>query len=290
MTAADRLGLISLDFDDPLDCVAACRRRGLRYMELFVLSAADDPVVHQALDLHRRGEVQVHSVSTLAKLAQAEDGELDRHLAWVHRALDLAERYGVPHVGFMYGGCDTLSPVDARDRFLERMAPIAERARAAGIGLLVENVFSRQPPGDLEDVASTLELFDAVDRDVVGLSFDPGNYAIAGEEAWPFAYEQLRPVIRNVHLKDVTRHRPQVHGPDPECRPLVEHRRGRHVTVPLGEGMLNATRLVEALVADGGDHPLLLEPFRSGVSRERWLDASLAWLAPIVGGGPHGHG
>ncbi len=284
MSLARRIGLISLDFADPGECLTETLRRGLHQLEVFVLRGRDDPVTLAVLERHRRGEVTVHSCSSLAKLAQAE-ADLPQDVGLIEDCLELAERYGIPNVGFMYGGCATLSRADARQRFLERLAPLADRARGAGIGLLIENVFSREPPGDLDTVTAILDLFADLDPALTRLTFDTGNFAIGGEEAFPYAFHELRQLIGSVHLKDVTRHRPAVHGADDECRPLVDHVRGRHITVPVGDGMLNGLRLAETLLAEPPQFPILLEPFRYGVSRDAWLDTTIARLEGLQEGG-----
>jgi sugar phosphate isomerase/epimerase len=267
-----RLGLISLDYASAAECVAAAEARRLGHVELY-LTGTDLGVTPRA---GRIGSVRVHAVSALVKLAQAES-DVDEQTALLRRCVALAAEGGVPHVGLMFGGCAVLDRSAARRRFRDRLAPVLAEARAAGVVLLVENVFSRSPAGDLDSVDAILALFEGLDPGV-RLNFDAGNLTIGGEEAYPYGWRRLRPYVGGVHLKDVTRYRPDEHGPDEECRPLLEHRTGRHVTVPLGEGALNALGFAREVLADPTAPPVLLEPFRTGPSREKWLNVSVARL------------
>ncbi|WP_166790369.1 sugar phosphate isomerase/epimerase family protein [Cryobacterium tagatosivorans] len=272
-----RLGLISLDFASPQECLEATRSRGFGWMEAYIDGVANDDV-HSLVRWSIKRGVTVSTLSTLSKLGSSED-DADRHIAAVERSILLAAETGVARAGFMYGGSSTLGEVAARRRFAERIEPLLGMAESLGVRLVIENVFSRGTGVDLESVAAIEELFAVLPPRAIGLTFDPANLAIAGEEAYPYALARLREHCAVIHLKDVTRHVPETHGTEADCRPLVESRRGRFITVPLGEGSLNMLALAGELLASDDDTPLLLEPFRSGASREAWIDRSLANLS-----------
>jgi sugar phosphate isomerase/epimerase len=275
----DRLGLISLDYGSAAECVAAAEARRLGHVELYLTGPELGVTPRRGMV----GPVRVHALSCLVKLAQAES-DLPEQADLLRRCIDLAADTGVTHVGFMYGGSALLDRSDARHRFLERLEPLAARARDAGVTLLVENVFSRSPAGDLDSVDAILAVFERLDPATARLTFDAGNLTIGGEEAYPYGWRRLRAYAGGVHLKDVTRYRPADHGPDEECRPLLEHRTGRYVTVAVGDGALNALGFAREVLADPAAPPLLLEPFRDGPSREKWLDVSIARLEALTAG------
>ncbi|MDR5700854.1 sugar phosphate isomerase/epimerase family protein [Agromyces aerolatus] len=277
MSLRRRLGLITLDYPTPQECLEAVRDRGLGCMELYI-DRSDDAEVRSLARWAARRDVEITALSTLSKLGSAEV-DLADHVAAVSRSIRLAGELGIRRAGFMFGGSSDLGGRAARRRFAERVLALAEQAARCEVQLVVENVFTRSAGVDLESVEDIEDLMGALPPHTVALTFDPANLAIAGEDAYPYAYTRLRPHISAVHLKDVTRHVQQVHGADPECRPLIEARRGRSITVPLGEGSLNMRGLVQALRTEMPEVPLLLEPFRSGRSRERWLDRSLAFLS-----------
>jgi sugar phosphate isomerase/epimerase len=214
----------------------------------------------------------------MAKLSQAGDDDVAEHAALVHRSIDLAAAIGAPHATFMYGSNATLDRAAARERFLRRVAPLVEHAESVGVTLLVENVFSRGAPGDLDSIEATAALFDALDSRRVGLNFDPANFAIAGEDASARAYRQLRHLIRYMHLKDV-RPPAEADGPLAERKVLEDHVRGPFVVVPLGEGIVDVAGLVREVADDGRGFVVALEPTAKGAANAAWLDASTVFLA-----------
>jgi sugar phosphate isomerase/epimerase len=272
-----RLGLISLDFPSWQECVDEAADRELESVEIYVGPGFDS---NEAEVLKRRCEkrgVTPAVISCLAKLSQAED-DLGEHVTLITTAMRVAESIGVHNVGFMYGGCARLGRHAARERFLARVAPLVEAARRSGLQLLVENVFSRNPSGDLDSVDHVLELFSRLDPSSVSLNFDPGNFAISGEEAYPYAFEVLRTYIGGIHLKDVARYQYGRHRDAIDFRPLQDYARGLFVTEPLGEGSLNCSALVRALLRWEDCPPVMLEPFCGGEQRRIWLDRSLSFV------------
>lgn len=273
------LGLIGLDYDSWTACIDAAAERGLPLVELYLDAATTDANVRAAAEQCRQTGVAVNAVGSLAKLAQAEDDEVAEHRRLIERSIEVAGALGASKVAFMYGGSAVLNRRDARVRFIERVAPLVDRGRSAGVQLLIENVFSRNPAGDLDTVENVLALFDVVDTGVLRLNFDVGNVAVAGDEAYPYAWEAVRPVIGSVHLKDVARFWAGRHRTAEGCRPLLDHRRGLFVTEPLGRGSVNIGALVDDLLDLPQPPPLMLESFSSGVRRERWVDESLRFIA-----------
>jgi sugar phosphate isomerase/epimerase len=273
------LGLIGLDYaDGPLESAfASAQQRRIRWLELYYAVNFGLLELDSVRRLSKRYQIAVSSVSSLAKL-NCDEADLPHHLALVRDSIRCAADLGAQFVTFMFGGSQEVNEDLALARFVRRVAPLAKEAREAGITLLIENVFSRGLPGDLDSAERTARLFAQLDGEPIGLNFDPGNYAIAGEEAFPYAYHVVRPFIQYIHLKDVTRYMPEVHGPMGLRRPLQDHRRGLHVSVPLGRGCLNTDGLLARLRADGYQGVVALEPFAYGADRESWLDHSLAFL------------
>ena len=276
-----RLGLISLDFPSWQECVDEAADRELDAAEIYVwpgFGLEDAEALKRRCD--QRG-VTPAVISCLAKLSQAED-DVDDQVALITSAMRAAESIDVRNVGFMYGGCARLGRHAARERFLARVAPLVEAARRSGLRLLIENVFSRSPSGDLDNVDHVLELFSRLDPRYVALNFDPGNFAVSGEEAYPYAFEVLRPYIGGIHLKDVARYRYERHQDAEDSRPLQDYARGLFLAEPLGEGSLNCGGLVRALLAWDDCPPVMLEPFCGGERRRAWLDRSLSFVREVA--------
>lgn len=275
------LGLISLDFPTWNDCIEAAISFELGHVELYLTrgDVREEYLERVSGKCHEAG-ITIHSLSCLSQLSQAEE-DLPNQVAAIERCIDLAAKFGVKNVGFMYGGNDHLDRIQARKRFLGRVEPLIFRAESAGIFLLVENVFNRFPAGDLDTVEHTLLVYEELPMSV-RLNFDFGNFAIAGEEAYPYAFECLKDRIGGIHLKDVTRFRDDSHYEYGRSRPLNECSRGLYVTVPVGAGSLNSAAILETLASWPGSPPVMLEPFRDAVSREQWLHESLEFIRRVV--------
>ena len=275
-TSAVRLGLISLDYGPWRDVVEAAARWGLSLVELYVdISVVEDDLPNVAMTTQSSG-VGVSSVSSLARLAQVEDpGELDVQLDLIRRSIDMAEELEAPFATLMHGGCGTLDRDAALERFVQRVDPLVERARVAGVTLLIENVFSRAVPGDFDEFEATAEAFEMLGPRGIGLNLDLGNFAVAGATVEPDAWECLLPHVRSTHLKNVERYDPAVHGDIGERRPLDGRVHGRHISVPIDRGKVDYGPLLDRLARGDLDVPVLLEPFAGGKIRDEWIDMSL---------------
>jgi len=111
------------------------------------------------------------------------------------RTCELARRLGVPRIisfGFMR---ETGVPEsEARDRLREA----GEVVREHGLELVVEN-----EPGSFCDTGvNTARLVGDLQMDHVGINWDPANAVISGEAAYPVGYCAVRPLLRNMHVKD----------------------------------------------------------------------------------------
>jgi len=271
------MGLISLDFDDLVTIFDTAVERDLGWVEIYLDVSAVESDADRIRSARAERGIGVVSVASMAKLSQASEDEVSDHAALIERSIRMAAAVGAPFATFMYGSQPTLGVRDARERFLRRVAPLAELAAASGVTLLVENVFSRGTPGDLDSVEVTLDLFERFDAAQVGLNFDPANFAIAGEDAYPRAYRELRHLIRYMHLKDV---RPVTEDDEPlgNRRVLEDHKRGKFLVVPFGEGILDVRGLIREVADDDRGVVVALEPTAKGSERTAWLDASIAFL------------
>ena len=68
---------------------------------------------------------------------------------------------------------------------------------------MVENHFSPEQNEATADAKTCLEFLESINSNNFKLNFDPANFYVAGEEAYPYAYEKLKEHIRTIHLKDV---------------------------------------------------------------------------------------
>jgi len=114
--------------------------------------------------------------------------------ATAERVADVAGALGVAtvslHAGFIPHDPSSAGFAMVRDRVAELADAFAQR----GLGLLLET--GQETAGDL------LTFLDAVDRDHVGVNFDPANMLLYGMGDPIEAMRALMPRVRQVHVKD----------------------------------------------------------------------------------------
>jgi sugar phosphate isomerase/epimerase len=116
-------------------------------------------------------------------------------------SLDYAAELGIGVIVCFSFDRTGLPPGPAPDVVLEALARAAERARAMGIQLAVEN-----EEGFWGDTgARTADLVRAIGNPALGVNWDPGNAYCAGDEPFPDGYQAVRDLVRHVHFKDARR-------------------------------------------------------------------------------------
>jgi sugar phosphate isomerase/epimerase len=230
---------ISSELDEQ---VATLAEESIRYMELRsvwnrnVLDLTDGEVEKVEAAMSERG-IGVSSIgSPIGKVPIAED--FDGHLERFRRALQVAKVLEAPYVRvfsfFMPEGED---PADYRDEVLERMGVLAREAEAARVVLVHEN--EKDIYGDIP--SRCLDILTQVDSPALRAVWDAANFVQVGVDH-PYAegYEQLRPYVEYVHVKDALA--------------------GSGTVVPAGEGNGEIPETISALHASGFDGFFSLEP------------------------------
>lgn len=139
--------------------------------------------------------------------------------------------------------------------------PAAEYAWAKGIVITLENE-AHDESGLPDNVAAAVA---RVGSTGVGTEYDPCNYYHAGIEAFPYAYQTIRPYIRYVHLKGGC----EYHQGQPGLRkgyPMRDTNRDFISYVPLPDAAFNVEAMVRALHRDGYDGWVTLEPHVTGAA------------------------
>ncbi len=260
---------------------AFLQSRGIDLFELQYEMGNGQPLADAAPILADYG-VAINCIYTGSRWALAHTEQADQALAALDACIELAGQVGAPFVQFYPGVIK--GPDSYGDTMLlaERLARPLERARAAGVTLIFENLFDikdNDPHG--QDIArgadSTRILLDLIDSPQLKLNYDPCNFYIAGVEPWPYAYQLLKEHIVYVHLKDVARYCEWLHGPRAQHRVYREHGR-EFIIVPLGAGTLNYDGIIAGLRRDGYAGPLVLEALTVPERQAESFDQSLAFL------------
>lgn len=171
----------------------------------------------------------------------AAKAEMADHLdGLLPQSLELAAELGAPLIvafSFQRGGDRSDAAPGA---VVEALARAAEAAEQAGIALAVET-----EEGHWANTgARTAALVAATGAANLGVNWDPANALIDGDVPWPDGYGAVRGLVRNVHFKDVAVE------PDGRWR-IVE------------DGGVDWPGQIAALLADGYDGPIALEPHLS---------------------------
>ncbi len=246
-----RLAIISDEIsDDPERALDLAQEWGLTLVELRTLGGrhvvdltpAEVAPVRRALA--RRGLAVECIAAPLYKTDLPAPGslgaaeEIDRQLAMLAAALRVAGELGARLVRAFSFWRRPFTPRE-RAQVAAHLRRAAELAAAHGCLLALENEHSCVAATGAEAAA----LLAAVGSPYLKAIWDPGNAHVAGETAYPHGYASLRGHIVNVHVKDAVRA-----AADGEPWRL------------LGEGEVDWRGHLAALVADGYDGPLTLEP------------------------------
>lgn len=122
----------------------------------------------------------------------------------------------------------------------EVLAQAAERAREAGIDFLIET-----EEGHWADTgARSATLLQQIGTDTAGINWDPANSLIDGDLPFPDGYAAVRPYVRNIHFKDARRF-------------------ADGSWTLLADGDVDWQGQIRALIADGYDGPIAIEPHLS---------------------------
>jgi L-ribulose-5-phosphate 3-epimerase len=193
-----------------------------------------------------------------------EDYPFAEQDAVLGRALERAPLLGTRFVRvFSFWRPRTSGEVTAQ--IVAHLGRAAERARAAGCVLLLENVNG----ANAETGAEAARLLAALPTPALGLAWDPNNAYCGDEIPFPDGYARLdRKRLHHVHLRDA--------GHDPQS--------GKCIWLPVGKGKVDNLGLLRALKKDGFAGTLTLETHYQRPDRNKELATreSLAGLLAVL--------
>lgn len=155
----------------------------------------------------------------------------------IGRVASLATDLGVKNLVVHIGAIPTDQSNPQHDALLERVRNVADAVTASGVRLLIE---TGSEPADI--LAAFL---DRLERDNIGVNFDPGNFLLYGTGDPVQAVRTLKGRIVQMHAKDALA----------SSSPGIEWGMQR----PLGAGDANMPRVISKLRAIGYGGPVLIE-------------------------------
>jgi L-ribulose-5-phosphate 3-epimerase len=198
------------------------------------------------------------------KLARStrDDYPYDQQDALLGRALERAEILGTRFIR-IFAFWRTEDVEAAWPRMVDHLGRSAERARAAGSVLLVENVNG----GLVETSAECGRLLATVSSPALGLAWDPNNAFCAPEVPFPDGYALLdKKRVHHIHLRD------------------ARHNAGKCEWMPTGKGEIDNVGLLRALIREDYKGTLTLETHYQRPDRNKELATreSLEGLLKVI--------
>lgn len=229
---------ISPDLAQQLDTLES---EGMKYLEFRavweknVLKLSDAEVDQVAQSLAARG-VKVSSIGSPIGKIKIDD-DFNEHLVQFERAIWCAKRLDAPYIRIFSFFVPEGEADQHRGAVMERLRRLADRAGEAGLILLHEN--EKHIYGDIPE--RCLDIVETVNSPSLKLAWDAANFVQCGvERPHDVGYDQLRPYIEYVHIKDALN--------------------GSGKNVPAGEGDGQIPKTVAALRDSGFDGFFSIEP------------------------------
>jgi sugar phosphate isomerase/epimerase len=238
---------ISADLNEQ---IAVLRSENIHFIDLRGIWGTNvlDLTDQQVTEIKRRLDAQDIRVSAIASPIGKTpiNAPFEEHLQRFQRAIELAQFFHTPFirifsfyspiaVGEANGGKGNVDPATWRKEVLRRLHKLTRLARNADLILLHEN--EKDIYGDT--IARCIDLLQNINDPHFQAIFDPANFIQCKQTPYPDAYQELRPWLRYMHVKDA----------------LADG-----TVVAAGEGVAQWLDILQQLHLDGYDGFFSLEP------------------------------
>ena len=245
---------------DISDFIRMCARLGVDGVEI---TQNDEGCVHERTT-HALEETGLTVSSYNLNLPLLSLDEAERTEAWsaFHRGLKRAKALRARSVMVFPGLLEYTDPDEERKRWVEACKDCAAYAEAEGILLTMENVGFPKGIPVRGRVAYMKEIVEGVGSAFFRLTFDTGNFLMAGDDPAD-DLRQLAPFVAHVHLKDVV------------TEEVARDR--RYTEVAIGTGIMDFQSIFEELKTRGYTGFLSLECAGPGdrATKERMVETSI---------------
>lgn len=254
-----RLSIGMFDYDLTLgEAIVRMERLGATRVEIAApknVTVAEVDSVKRQLD---EAGISVTAVATLSKPNMVDEpAQVKAHLDLLTDSVRIAAALGAERAITYFGGHPTRGHDEAIERYVGLVGPTLVVADDLGVDVLIENHFSHAPGEVTNTAKGCLELVEAVDDPRFAINFDACNFAVGGQDLVE-AYDVLRHLIRNVHMKDTLPLDPVAHAGYPG-RVVTDLHRGDFIFVAMGQGITDNDAIFERLAADGYSGPVSVE-------------------------------
>ena len=256
-----KLGLIadeaSQDIEEAAELAGRYGATGLEIRTVFgkALTELTDEDIQRVQDGLKKHNMVCCGISS--PFFKCKPEEADAHLASLDTYIRIAKALGTNCIrGFAFWRSEELPLEAALPIIKEKLTLAAEKLRAAGMTLLLEN----EPATYDTDAAAIAKILTEINLPEIQALWDPGNdtYTYTREIPYPDGYTVLRPWIRHIHIKDSMR-----------------NENDRPISVRFGDGVVDYVGQFKALSEEGYTGWLVLEPHyrvKAALSEEQLLN------------------
>jgi len=195
--------------------------------------------------------------------AQLANAHLEQRLS---QSIELAHELGTDKlIVFGFVRPKHVTATEYPQQIIDFLGAAAQKAAGEGVVLALEN----EPICWADTGKTTAQILGAVGAENLGINWDPCNAMWSGETLpYPKGYEQVRPYMNHLHIKDARR----------DSAGKWEH------TI-IGEGNIDWTGQIDALLQDGFKGPLTIEThFGPGVKTSKACAQALKRILSDLGG------
>jgi len=253
-------------------------RHGFRTLEVGVGRTKNGDELERVAELLHTQEIGVAAAHDWYPFFAPNDAEgiaeMERRFV---RNIERAARLGADRLIWYTGENERYAGDEAVEALGNRLQNVLKEAERHGVDLLLETEFSPHGTDPGARVALLKKLMTDFAHPRLGINFDAANVYVADEEPFPYAYDELKPWIRHVHLKDVFLRHPDNPERNERGHPQKGHSR-TCICCPVGEGAVNYTGLLNALQADGYAGYLCLETHVPRPFNDRTVERGLAFI------------
>lgn len=271
-----------LSLADWLDMV---RQNGLDHVELGSFALDETPLADVERELAlRRISVAVLDSGSVHELGRCQtDAEVETTQKHVVDCLALARRLGAGGLLVRLGHTAHRDTITAVRLVRDYLRPCLAAAEAHGVTMLIESRFDWRGVDPTRSAIESrpehlLMLMEAVGSKFLRVNYDAANFHIAGGESFPLPYELLKPWIGYVHMKDCRRFSPLTHGLKANHKLKTDSHTGDFECVAVGRGVVNSMGILKALLDDGYEGFIGLEPHTAPAKNRAVFEESLRYL------------
>lgn len=243
--------LSSLAIADPFDALKKAKELGIQVIQIgpmaeeyyttevatpFKASLAEHNIYASAVCAAYEGESYADMAAVEETVGLTNPVTLEARLAHTKRCVDFGAEVGVGILTTHIGVMPEETACEAYERLVDTVREIADYCGLKRMSFAMET--------GQETAEAMLDFIETVNRDNLGVNFDPANMVLYGTGKPIEAVQTLSAHILHVHVKDG----------------LYPTEKGQLGTeVPLGEGKVGITQYIATLKAIGYDGPLVIE-------------------------------